>query len=251
MIREARQCDVRDLFPQGIADVVTCGKVERRLGYPEGGAPDVIRAGIETHCARLEGLGRNARAAVRVLPLARINTMQGIVGLHEMEFACGPRITSQLEGAVELAVFLATTGAAFQEGLENATHAHDPFDHFLLDAVGSVFAEACAAALHEMVREEALLREYGTSNRYSPGYCGWSVSDQRVLFDLLAGAHCGVRLSASSMMSPIKSVSGIIGLGPGVVSLPHGCADCDSFDCMYRVESTPSTDEAESSGGRI
>ena len=43
------------------------------------------------------------------------------------------------------------------------------------------------------------------TNSYSPGYCGWNVSEQHALFSLLPEGFCGVRLCESGLMLPIKS----------------------------------------------
>ena len=68
----------------------------------------------------------------------------------------------------------------------------------------------------------------------SPGYCGWHVSEQQLLFPLFEGQTCGVRLTDSSLMVPIKSVSGIIGLGKEVRRLDYTCGLCDFKQCYKR-----------------
>ena len=69
------------------------------------------------------------------------------------------------------------------------------------------------------------------SNSYSPGYCGWPVSDQQQLFELFPPQICGVELNSSSLMSPVKSVSGVIAVGSQVQKMPYGCAICGRKDC--------------------
>ena len=72
------------------------------------------------------------------------------------------------------------------------------------------------------------------TNRYSPGYCGWDVSEQQKLFFLLPENCCGIRLTDSSLMLPIKSVSGVIGVGKTVRKTAYKCAVCDKEDCYLR-----------------
>jgi hypothetical protein len=72
------------------------------------------------------------------------------------------------------------------------------------------------------------------TNRYSPGYCGWSVGEQHNLFSLIPYNYCGIRLTESALMDPVKSVSGIIGIGANVKSNPYTCKMCDMKDCIYR-----------------
>jgi hypothetical protein len=45
---------------------------------------------------------------------------------------------------------------------------------------------------------------------------------------------CGVRLTDSSLMVPIKSVSGIIGIGEKVRKLDYTCGLCDFKQCYKR-----------------
>jgi hypothetical protein len=52
------------------------------------------------------------------------------------------------------------------------------------------------------------------------------VSDQHDLFSLLPEDFCGIRLTESAMMVPVKSVSGIIGIGPGVERVDYQCKNC-------------------------
>ena len=87
---------------------------------------------------------------------------------------------------------------------------------------------------------EAVMKEAGFSitNRYSPGSCGWPVSDQQLLFSLFPDKYCGISLSDSSLMDPLKSVSGIIGIGRNVKKTAYTCDICDIENCMYRYRKT-------------
>ncbi|MEE3446448.1 MAG: vitamin B12 dependent-methionine synthase activation domain-containing protein, partial [Prevotella sp.] len=67
-----------------------------------------------------------------------------------------------------------------------------------------------------------------------PGYCGWHVSQQQLLFPLFNGQTCGVTLTDSSLMLPIKSVSGIIGVGEKVRRLDYTCGLCNFEKCYKR-----------------
>ena len=52
---------------------------------------------------------------------------------------------------------------------------------------------------------------------------------------MFEGNTCGVRLTDSSLMVPIKSVSGIIGIGEKVRKLDYTCGLCDSKKCFKRL----------------
>ena len=42
------------------------------------------------------------------------------------------------------------------------------------------------------------------TNRFSPGYCGWHVNEQKLLFSLLPDNVCGITLNSSALMYPIN-----------------------------------------------
>ncbi len=105
---------------------------------------------------------------------------------------------------------------------------------FVADALGTVIAERCADQMEKDLQLSIDKLGWHHTNRFSPGYCGWHVSQQQLLFPLFKGQTCGVRLNDSSLMVPIKSVSGIIGLGTAVRHLDYTCGLCDYQQCYRR-----------------
>ena len=102
---------------------------------------------------------------------------------------------------------------------------------FLADTIGSEIAEAAARSMARRMGDALAGKGMLISNSYSPGYCGWPVSDQQQLFKLFPPKICGVELNSSSLMSPVKSVSGVIAVGAHVRKMPYGCAICGRKDC--------------------
>ncbi len=153
------------------------------------------------------------------------------IGLGGRKLGVGAIIARYLQQAEEYAVFVATAGVEF-EAMQRRLHAEgDIVRQFFADMIGSEIAEAAGRALSGALAEEQDRRGFLVSNSYSPGYCGWPVSDQQALFALLPEAPCGITLNGSSLMSPIKSISGVIALGPKVEKKPYGCAICGKKDC--------------------
>jgi hypothetical protein len=62
--------------------------------------------------------------------------------------------------------------------------------------------------------------------RYSPGYCGMHISQQRKLFQLVQADVVGVILMPSMLMYPLKSISGLVGLAPKE-AVSRYCSPCD------------------------
>ena len=100
-----------------------------------------------------------------------------------------------------------------------------------------VAVERAADWLEERIDEWAEEQGLGTTNRYSPGYCEWDVSEQHRFFSLLPEAFCGVSLTESSLMQPTKSVSGVMGIGHSAQKRAHACSICTMVNCFRRDRS--------------
>ena len=151
------------------------------------------------------------------------------------ELHVGRIISRQLRGSEAFALFVATAGAEFEDLQMRLKDDDDIVRTFIADSFGSVIAEHTADIMEECLQGELDGRGWRHTNRFSPGYCGWHVSEQQRLFPLFGVERpCGVRLTESSLMVPIKSVSGVIGLGPGVRKLEYSCGLCDYKDCYKR-----------------
>ena len=138
-------------------------------------------------------------------------------------FEMGRIIERQLRGSEAYALFICTAGLAFEQYQQQLKSGDDMVHVFIADALGSVIAEKCADRMEELLQQNVDKLGWHHTNRFSPGYCGWHVSQQQFLFPLFEGNTCGVRLTNSSLMLPIKSVSGIIGLGPNVRHIDYSC----------------------------
>ncbi|WP_295959378.1 vitamin B12 dependent-methionine synthase activation domain-containing protein [uncultured Alistipes sp.] len=156
------------------------------------------------------------------------------VGLGGVSLKTGPVITPCLKDAEEFALIVATAGAEFEALLRRIKASGDIVREFLADMVGSEIAEAIGTVLSRNLAAEQAERGYAVSNSYSPGYCGWHVREQQILFSLLPKHPCGITLSESCLMTPIKSISGIIAVGPRVIKAPYGCAICGRKDCYKK-----------------
>lgn len=149
-------------------------------------------------------------------------------------FDMGNIILRQLRGSEAYALFICTAGVAYEAYQQRLKEQGDMVRVFIADALGSVIAEKCADQMEKALQESIDKLGWKHTNRFSPGYCGWHVSQQQLLFPLFQGHTCGVTLTDSSLMLPIKSVSGIIGLGKNVRHLDYTCGLCDFKQCYKR-----------------
>ena len=150
------------------------------------------------------------------------------------DFDIGRIIERQLRGSEAYTLFICTSGVEFEAYQQRLKQADDMVRVFIADSLGSVIAEKCADQMEIAVQESIDKLGWHHTNRFSPGYCGWHVSQQQLLFPLFEGHTCGVRLTDSSLMLPIKSVSGIIGLGKEVRRLDYTCGLCNFEKCYKR-----------------
>jgi hypothetical protein len=149
-------------------------------------------------------------------------------------FDMGNIILRQLRGSEAYALFVCTAGVEYEAYQQRLKEQGDMVRVFIADALGSVIAEKCADQMEIALQESIDKLGWKHTNRFSPGYCGWHVSQQQLLFPLFQGHTCGVTLTDSSLMVPIKSVSGIIGLGANVRKLDYTCGLCDFKQCYKR-----------------
>jgi hypothetical protein len=76
--------------------------------------------------------------------------------------------------------------------------------------------------------------------RYSPGYCGWHISGQKMLFQFLRPEEIGISLLESFLMKPLKSVTGVLIAGKKTVHVfkpefPF-CSECKDHSCQQRIK---------------
>ena len=151
----------------------------------------------------------------------------------------GKIITSSLREATSFAIFVATVGNGFDRWNRAIQSGDDMVHAFFADSLGSVLAEACAAVMLIDIEREMTEQGLFVSNSYSPGYCDWRLEEQRKLFSLLPGQFCGVSLTESCLMLPIKSVSGIIGIGKDVQKRLYSCEVCTMTTCIKNRNKLP------------
>lgn len=146
----------------------------------------------------------------------------------------GSIIAKQLVGSETFVLFVATAGQEFEQWMEKVKLCDDMVLQFIVDSLGSCLAEKVADYMEEHLAKEIAPQSLKYTNRFSPGYCDWHVSEQQKLFSLFpTPTPCGIQLTSSSLMIPIKSVSGIIGIGPDVKKMEYSCGIC-SFERCYK-----------------
>lgn len=145
-------------------------------------------------------------------------------------------IARLLERCEKVAIFALTIGNHLEDMVSYLAENGLVLQATVLDAIGSGAAEKLAAYVEDRIRRMANTEGLITGRRFSPGYCDWEVSQQKMVFHALNGNSAGIRLTESLLMVPRKSVSGIIGIGLANNNIEsyNPCRTCKKEDCPGR-----------------
>lgn len=143
-------------------------------------------------------------------------------------------ITKCFQKADLYAIMVASVGKELDDWIQAKRSEGDIMEAFVADALGSLLVEATVSYGLSSLTEKMKPKRLNTSNSYSPGYCGWNVREQQLLFSWLPPSFCGITLTDSCLMLPIKSVSSLIGIGREIEKESYGCSICQRKDCFKK-----------------
>ncbi len=130
------------------------------------------------------------------------------------EIVIGPH-WGLLEPARETVAGLATIGPELENQVRRLQKENRMFASCLLDLCGVALLRRVSNHLNTWVEKYAAQKGWGISLRLSPGSLpGWRLEDQAGVCSLLPLAQNRISLNESGLLSPYKSVSCLIGLGP-------------------------------------
>jgi len=150
------------------------------------------------------------------------------------------RLAEHLSGCIQVYILAATLGAAVDRLISQRGK---------IDSAETLCLQACAAAQIEDYcnnAAEELSREVNGQGlylrpRFSPGYGDFDIAFQTDILRILqAQKRIGVTETKSHMLTPLKSVTALIGVCQGgcpqkAIHESGKCADCAKTDCQFRV----------------
>lgn len=212
---------------------VTTDKLIKIIGYTKSNVPEQILNGVNdilklflNHIIIKCGYKRFDSKSVKI-------DSSGFM-IKDIFFNCGKIIGKHFKNCESLIFLLITLGDVYEKLFESFKIKNDYLQLYLVDKIASEFVESAADKLENLIEQNLVSEGINITNRCSPGYCGWNVSEQKKLFSLLPYNFCGVTLNESSMMNPIKSISAVIGIGKNAKRQDYDCYNCDDEFCYKK-----------------
>ncbi len=191
--------------------------VAHALGYKDGGAPKRVLSIIDDISQKNELI--SSAAVYRFLSAEHLNS------------------SFYLKGIEEVALCLVTIGPGVEDAAESAKNNGDLSRAIIIDSFGSAAAEACADEAEKLIAGECAARNLKCSRRFSPGYGGWDVAEQKWILKALKAGDIGVELSEGCMMVPRKSITFAVTVGADPVEMREAasqCEVCGLLNCRFR-----------------
>lgn len=154
--------------------------------------------------------------------------------MEGIQFNTGKIIKKMLSGSEAYALLIVSVGMGPESRARELMEKGEFLEGYITDLVASAMVDSVADQVQEHIRRMAGEKGLLISNRYSPGYCNWDVSEQQKLFRLFPKNCCGITLSDSSLMMPIKSISALLGIGTSVKYQDYTCEICSMKECAFR-----------------
>lgn len=211
---------------------VNSSDIEELMGFEHGIIPDPFPEIIKKGLSDAPKLC-NITGGFKIFNSINVDKNKKSIQIDDQEFLPAKIVVSQLKNATSAALFICTAGPEISTHSQKISNHDDPLLGYVFDIIGSLAVEKATDKIQEELNSQVNKTGLSISDRYSPGYCEWSVADQQKLFALLPDNFCGITLSCSSLMNPIKSVSGIIGIGLGLKQKGYQCHWCDDLNCIY------------------
>ena len=152
-------------------------------------------------------------------------------------------LNNVFSSADSLALFAVTVGETICKEIRRLFEGTDYAEGAMLDSAASEGTEMLANEIETQYRRYLMkskrLDQLQTTMQFSPGYCGWHISAQRKLFEMLKPQGIGINLSDTCLMQPLKSISGVIVSGKrNIFDFKDNyeiCGDCRTHSCRDRI----------------
>lgn len=176
----------------------------------------------------------NIRGGYVLVDDIAVDRQSSTITSHGQLFETRQIVTHQLKNAERAAWFVCTAGEEISRYARQLMDEGDLMKGYVADVLANVVVEAAMDRIQSELETEMTKAGLKITNRYSPGYCNWDIAEQKKLFSVFPENYLDIALSESCLMIPVKSVSGIIGIGKEVKFNKYTCHLCSDKACLYR-----------------
>lgn len=203
------------------------------LGFPDGDLPEPFDQYVAEAIQEAESLC-DIRGAFCFPEKSEFIANNSMILVDGVEFGIGKTVAKEFRNSTSVALFICTAGEGISQRSQELLTGENPVLGYVFDILGSMIVETATDQMQKEISRIANSEDLLITNRYSPGYCKWSVADQHKLFSFFPPNSCGISLTDSALMYPIKSVSGMIGLGKEVKFREYTCDLCSQVECFHK-----------------
>ena len=136
-----------------------------------------------------------------------------------------------------------TAGQELEQKSNISSSRGDLLEAYLIDYIGLIVLDKARLVVKQIAEEQAETLRWGVSPFLSPGSVhGWNLEEQIKLCSLLPLEKINVKIRDDAVLSPFKTVSCLIGVGPGYDAAQVGttCQVCSkNNDCQMKKEEEP------------
>ena len=210
----------------------------RRLGYPKNyEVPEIIAQQMN------EAAGWYAEHASPWLSVYEVNVSLKNDQLELNGYKTNaPKIFKRFKKyEVTTALLIAATaGPEVDKQIAGLWSSDHPDRSFFLDSYASSVTESLIEAAVKEIKTWAGYKNLKVLSRYSPGYPGWELSEQKVLMQIISEQESGelpVSLTEANLLNPLKSQLSLVGLYATEESEPLkevACLTCTFDNCACR-----------------
>ena len=204
-----------------------------------GNRPDMLETAEKT-LSRAQNIWKPAAVYCWVeFQQTQTNTLGRIIqkgcGFVDIDFGYSIKFLTHASHAL---VSVHTAGQALEEESKKASQKGDLLGAFFLDLIGLVVLGKAGDRIKQIAQEKAAELGWGVSPFLSPGSVhGWELEEQINLCSLLPLEKIDVKIRDDAVLSPFKTISCLIGLGPGYDATQVGttCQVCSKkHDCQMK-----------------
>ena len=156
-------------------------------------------------------------------------------------------LAAHLSGCTQVFMLAATLGAAVDRLIAQRAKI-DSAEAFCLQACASARIEDYCNSIENDLSVDLNRRELSLKPRFSPGYGDFDIAFQTDILRLLeAGKHAGISETSAHMLTPLKSVTALIGAAGNCAADARAltgktaaesdkCAGCGKIDCGFKLQ---------------